>query len=181
MENQSNVTSTNLSPRSSGSWWSGHKQRWHWPRKSQQPPKKNDISGPVAEVKRSPPIVLRCLVLAPFSISIFLENCKDSQFWLTLWLPPFEETFICHMMLQKTLWCFNWVSWYPRAQIQPPKKWAWSPSCLWAPNSPRASGRHLWPPSWSKRSKRVRHPRIWVQSCPLMLCIRKNPPVSGAE
>ena len=74
------------------SWWSGHKQRGHCQENHNNPPKKK--WEPVAEVKRSPPMVLRCLVLAPFWISFFLaENCRmrslntDSQFWL-IWGYP---------------------------------------------------------------------------------------------
>ena len=96
-ENQKNVKSTNLSP-------------WRSPRRTHggqvtnrgviakkittTPPKKIDIWEPVAEVKRSPPMGLRSLVLAPFLISSFLaENCRmrslntDSQFWL-IWGYP---------------------------------------------------------------------------------------------
>ena len=70
-----------------------------------------------------------------------------------LGLPPFEETSMCH----ENLWCFNWVSSYPRGQIRPPKRWAWSHTHLWSPCFPCASGKRWSQPSWWKR---VQHPRF---------------------
>ena len=71
-ENQKNVKSTNLSPwRSPRRTHSGQvTNRGVIAKKITTTPQKK--WEPVAEVKRSPPMVLRCLVLAPFWISFFL-------------------------------------------------------------------------------------------------------------
>ena len=147
------------------SWWSGHKQRGHCQENHNNPPKKIDIWEPVAEVKRSPPMGLRSLVLAPFLISSFLaENCRmrslntfelvkdrnDSQFWL-IWGYLVTPIWGNVHVPRKPLMFFNWVSSYPRGQIRPPKRWAWSPSYLWFPHWPRALGRRPLPPSWFRK------------------------------
>ena len=114
------------------------------PRKSQQPAKKNDIWEPV----------LRSLVLAPLISSFLAENCrmrslntfelakdrKDSQFWL-IWGYLVTPIWGNVHMPRKPLMFFNWVSSYPRGQIRPPKRWAWSTGETWRSKMSVASRR----------------------------------------
>ena len=111
------------------------------PRKSQQPPKKKiDIWEPVAEVKRSPPMGLRSLVLAPFLISSFLaENCRmrslntDSQFWL-IWGYPHLRKRPCATKTSDVSIESHRIH---AARFGPPKKWAWPNSSLISISAPR--------------------------------------------
>ena len=142
------------------SWWSGHKQRGHCQENHNNPQKKNwhlraCSRGEKVTSNGSQELGAGTLLNQLFPCRKLQDEVIEHGLTILadLGLPPFEETSMCH----ENLWCFNWVSSYPRGQIRPPKRWAWSHTHLWSPCFPCASGKRWSQPSWWKR---VQHPRF---------------------
>jgi hypothetical protein len=131
-ENQKNVKSTNLSP-------------WRSPRRTHggQVTNRGVIAKKITTTRQKKWHLRACTQeLGAGTLLNQLFPCRKLQdeviehgltILADLGLPPFEETSMCH----ENLWCFNWVSSYPRGQIRPPKKWAWPNSSLISISAPR--------------------------------------------